>query len=441
MFTIENLIEKIYEPKSKELFKDIYTSYTQGQYRATIVMLWTAVICDLIYKLQYLRDVYNDQIAIKILEEIANKQKKNSKSSEWEKFLIEEINTRTQLITTIEKENLEYLQKQRNLCAHPIITNDNILFTPNKELTRSLMRIALDSVLLKAPLLTKNYIDTVLNDLEKRGDDFIFWDEVCERYVENRYLKHLNLNQILALFKVLWRFVFMPHNNREENNAYVNYNLLKHIFKKYKSECLNSMKNNIDSYSYYKKNNIARRLFNTFIVENYQIYSVLSEPTKAIFKSEVRIFPKNIPYFFLYEMNFQQYLTKLDDDFNNRKETIQPDSLGSVIPSICNQAKEHNLKEVLLNLFITWYSKSSDYDEANVIFDELIKNNIKNFSLQQIEKLIALASKNNQTYDRKRAKQDHRFIIQKYIQLNGTYDRVKGTPFEELFNIEESVPF
>ena len=215
MFTIEDLIEKIYEPKSKELFKDIYTSYTQGQYRATIVMLWTAVICDLVYKLQYLRDIYNDQTSIKILEEIANEQKKNPKSSEWEKILIDEMNKRTQLITTIEKENLEYLQKQRNLCAHPIITNDNILFTPNKELTRSLMKIALDSVLLKAPLLSKNYIDTVLEDFERRRDDFLFWDDTFGNYFQSRYLNHLNINQILKLFKILWRIVFLPHDSRE----------------------------------------------------------------------------------------------------------------------------------------------------------------------------------------------------------------------------------
>ena len=77
MFTIEDLIEKINEPKSKELFRDVYATYAQGQYRATVVMLWTVVVCDLIYKLQYLRDVYNDSTAISILNEIENKQKKN----------------------------------------------------------------------------------------------------------------------------------------------------------------------------------------------------------------------------------------------------------------------------------------------------------------------------------------------------------------------------
>ena len=64
MFMIEDLIEKINESKTKELFKDVYALYSQGQYRATIVMLWTVTVCDLVYKLQYLKDLYNDSTAI-----------------------------------------------------------------------------------------------------------------------------------------------------------------------------------------------------------------------------------------------------------------------------------------------------------------------------------------------------------------------------------------
>ena len=185
MFTIEDLIEKIYEPKSKELFRDVYASYTQEQYRATIVMLWTVVVCDLVYKLQYLRDIYNDAIAIDILEKITKNQKKNPKNPEWEKVLLKEICERTNLLDEIEKDNLEYLHNQRHLCAHPIITNENILYKPTKELTRSLMRIALEGILLKSPLLSKHYIDTILEDIEKRGNDFFPWEDNFERYCQN----------------------------------------------------------------------------------------------------------------------------------------------------------------------------------------------------------------------------------------------------------------
>ena len=68
MYTLEELIEQIKEPKSKKLFNEIFSIYNQGIYRPVVVMLWTVVVCDIIYKLQYLKYIYNDKIAIEILD-------------------------------------------------------------------------------------------------------------------------------------------------------------------------------------------------------------------------------------------------------------------------------------------------------------------------------------------------------------------------------------
>lgn len=441
MFTIEDLIEKIYEPKTKELFRDVYTSYTQGQYRATVVMLWTVVICDFIYKLQYLKDIYNDATAIDILEKIADKQKKNPKNPEWENFLIDTIFERTNFIDEIEKENLNYLQKQRNLCAHPIITNENILFKPTKELTRSLIRIALDSVLLKSTLLSKRYVDTILEDLEKRIDDFFPWDDNFERYCQNRYLNHLNKNQILKLFKLLWRMTFSPHNDREEQNSFTNLQLLKFIFKKYKSQCIDYMRQDIEAYSYDKSNNKAKEYFNGFIIENYNMYSHLSEQTKALFESEIRQFPSDMPYFFISQKTFEEYLSVLNEEFNNRQEVIEKHSIWLPAINLRNQAKERGLENMLYNMFINWYASSINFNEADILFDELIKNNLKEFSLEQIIELIKLSSQNNQTYNRGKATQDHKYIVQRYLKLDGSYDNIHNTPFEDLYIELGGCPF
>lgn len=441
MFTIEDLIEKIYEPKSKELFRDIYTSYTQGQYRATIVMLWTVVVCDLVYKLQYLRDVYNDTTAIDILSKITEKQTNDKRKSEWENYLVEKVKDRTQLITDIEKESLEYLQKQRNLCAHPIITNENILFKPNKELTRSLMRIALETTLLKSPLLTKKYVDTILEDIEKRADDFFPWDNNFERYCQNRYLNHLNENQILNLFKLLWRLIFLPHNDREETNSFINFQLFKYIFSKYRQQCINFMQDNIDLYSYDSSNKNTSEHFNSFIIENSGIYTLLSEQTKALFESESRIFPQNLPYYFISNKSFNDYLNMLNEDFNNRKETIKNNSIWLAANNLQKQAKELGLKDNVYNLFIQWYAKSLDFNEADTLFNEIIRHNYKDFSIGQITMLIKECSNNNQTYNRARATYDHKLIVKRFIDLHGNYEDINNTPFEDLYIELGGVPF
>ncbi len=74
-FSIELAADKISEPRTREYFQEVLNSYTSSNYRSAVVMLWTVVICDLIYKLQDLRDIYNDTIAQSILDHIAIRDK------------------------------------------------------------------------------------------------------------------------------------------------------------------------------------------------------------------------------------------------------------------------------------------------------------------------------------------------------------------------------
>ena len=62
--------EKIYFTKTKEYFQEVISSYSNGNYRSAVVMLYSICICDLLYKLQELKDIYNDSTAINILQTI-----------------------------------------------------------------------------------------------------------------------------------------------------------------------------------------------------------------------------------------------------------------------------------------------------------------------------------------------------------------------------------
>ena len=96
---------------------------------------------------------------------------------------------------------------------------------------------------------------------------------------------------------------------------------------------------------------------------------------------------------------------------------------------------------MLYNMFINWYASSINFNEADILFDELIKNNLKEFSLEQIIELIKLSSQNNQTYNRGKATQDHKYIVQRYLKLDGSYDNIHNTPFEDLYIELGGCPF
>lgn len=438
---IEDLIEKINESKTKELFKDVYALYSQGQYRATIVMLWTVTVCDLVYKLQYLKDLYNDSTAIDILNKITDKQKRNPKNPEWEIFLIKELNERTQLITDIEKENLEYLQKQRNLCAHPIITQDNILFKPTKELTRSLIRIVLESILLKSPLLSKEYKDMILEDFESKKESFELWDENADRYFENRYLKHLNINQILNLFRLLWKVVFITKDERAINNLEINANLLNYLFSKYTNECINFMEESIDYYTYDNSEKEISRQFEWFIIKYSGLYEILSEQTKSIFKAEQRNFARKIPLYFTTDYSLKEYMEKLTTKFKEREEEISGTEMFIPLIQLQSQAANQDEIDSYHDLCIDWYTDSRTFNEADLMFGLTIRHRYKTFDLEKFHKFIRQSSRNSQTYYRKRANDDHKLIIKKFLELGGEYEAVKETPFEDLYIELGGAPF
>ena len=52
--------EDIYFAKTGEYFNEVLSNYANGNYRSAVVMLYSVAICDLLFKLQELADMYND---------------------------------------------------------------------------------------------------------------------------------------------------------------------------------------------------------------------------------------------------------------------------------------------------------------------------------------------------------------------------------------------
>ena len=81
-------LDKIESPKTKEYFKEVISSYANGNYRSAIVMLYIVTVTDLMYKLQELDELYNDSTARKILADL---EKNRTSKSSWENTLIDKI--------------------------------------------------------------------------------------------------------------------------------------------------------------------------------------------------------------------------------------------------------------------------------------------------------------------------------------------------------------
>ena len=57
-YSLENSIEQINSERTKKYFREVSSSYFNGNYRASIVTLYSVVINDILIKLEVLDEIY-----------------------------------------------------------------------------------------------------------------------------------------------------------------------------------------------------------------------------------------------------------------------------------------------------------------------------------------------------------------------------------------------
>ncbi|HDD45404.1 MAG TPA: hypothetical protein ENG63_11190, partial [Candidatus Desulfofervidus auxilii] len=310
-FSIEMMAEKIIDSRTKEYFQEVYRSYVVGNYRAALVSLWTVIICDLIFKLQELADL-GDETAFSILEKIKDLQEKNPTSPEWEKILLEEIKKRTQFLENFEYEFLLYLQKRRHICAHPVLTQTEILFTPSKDEVRSFIRNALEYVLTKPAIMTRKVFDALVEELEAKKN-ILLDKEILKRFLSTKYFPHFNDLIENKIFESLWMLVFKVTDERCEKNRDINFLTLTILYERRPEAIQNYIKDKRDKFSEISLEQSIPKYFFAFLREHPYIFNLLNDAAKAQIESFINS-NLNIDYFiqaYFLSRSFEEHIDKI----------------------------------------------------------------------------------------------------------------------------------
>lgn len=410
MFDIEEKMEAIQDPKTKEFFKEVYSSYQHGNYRSAVVMLWAVVISDIIFKLKFLDDTYRNKKAEKILKEIKEKQKENPVDSKWEKDILEKAYVELKFITLNEKNDLEYLHKQRNFSAHPVLTDDNLLLAPNKDTTRSLIRNAMEAVLLKTPLLHCELVNSIVEDLDKNKDRLSSYENI-KPYIQKRYFPNISNDGAIKIFKALWRFIFDTRNQDEDKNRQINFFALSVFVERYQDLYISEIKKNT---SYYQVSPEYIERIILFLKKHPQIYQVLDESVKTLIKSSV----KKLDQFFISDFlssNLEEHYNTVLSRLNSEDLSVSQENL-----KICFEiAKEKNMLSNFFEICIKLYSKSINFDKADYNYYQYISPFLSEYTLNDILLLMRETNDKTQVCNRNRAYFDHNNVIKKFYALGG----------------------
>jgi len=403
--SIERLAEKIYNEKTREYFKEVQSSYFNGNFRSAVVVLYSVVIFDLLYKLRDLRDIYDAESAKKILEEIKQKQENNPKDPAWESDLYKNVHKRTKFLSHGELTNIESLHKHRHLSAHPVLSHDIELYMPNKDETRAHIRNMLEGVLIKPPIFSKNIFVNLIKDVSENASKLPPND--LKKYVNDKYFRNLSDPIINDIFKQLWKFVFVKEGLDLSKNREINFKVLKILIQQNKPEILDYIRNN-QAYFSTVNDTLFSHLFD-FLCENPDFYEAFDKPTKILIKSKVNSEQEyKLRGHFLYEnmANYRNVAEKIF--FPLVAKSDWGSNLYKMFENYIQFLKDNgeNFNEIVIKHF----GNSDSYDKADNRFTNYIKPHLENFTDADLNILREKWSANNQICERGRAGEDFKLI-------------------------------
>lgn len=407
---IEEKAERIESSATRYYFSEVYSCYINGNYRAAVVSLWSVLVCDAVYKTQKLFELTGDAWANKKLTAIEKLQQENSKSSEWELDLFEGFYTNKKFIGIGEISNIRDIQKKRHLCAHPVLSEDNALYTPNKESVKSMILNALDDFLIRNNYYGKD-VFPILRDTLK--EDSEYYSELKNiKSLISKYCQRLTPTAIYQIFKDFYKFSFRLDDEDAVKYRRMNRSACFHLYQEVKKvpsliQRMKEEKDFFENISY--KTNALTFLFH-FLSFNRDIYDNFSEEMRDRLKT-CRDKETEDDIFYGLKICSMFSFKRPDDYFNFLKEALDCNNIKrftfAEYEFISEVFHDVDCREMLQNISISYAENSSTYDDADNRFDLVLNEKLLNsFTSEQLNRLITCFDTNSQIGTRYRNRID-----------------------------------
>lgn len=421
--------EEIYFSKTKEYFQEVLSSYSIGNYRSATVMLYSVAICDLLFKLQELKDMYNDTIADEILKEFEKSRSEhdNKSRSKWEKEFIDNIYKKTDLLDLEAYTNLNHLYDHRNFSAHPALNENYELVTPSKETTIANIKNILNNILVKPPIFIKNIVDALTEDLKDKKNIYAGEDDKLSLYLSNKYYSKMSESMKIKTIKAFWKFCFcLPENQECKSNFLINRKALKFLILSYEKETVKYIKENNNLFSVANDEFCQLNLV-IFLSEIPSIYDELDSDVKLqldkIIEKDSRA--KAIAWF-----KYKIVSEHLDYLKSCSTLTLEKNAIKRMVLYYSNIGE----MSTLIDFFIWYYGQSDCFDSADERFCLVLEPFLDKMSAKQFEQIIENTNSNNQIWNRGLAKTANNKIMQyakNVLDNDFNYDKYENFYFDK----------
>ena len=410
---IEELRINIQDPRSREAVDEVLSCFYSQNLRSAIVMLYATVVSDVYYKCNDLWDTYKDAGAKQIVDDIQQEWRDHPTSSDWEKTIVEKCHAMNKIIDGEDLIHFQSLQRERNLCAHPIIDGSNTLYQPNAATVQGMMIDMMRGILCKPSFMSKHLLGSFLDDIEKVKDVIKKRGEM-EDYIRAKYLDKINNEKgEYDLFKKLWRFVFQKTDNKSHDNRKENLWALCLIYERNEGYIKTQINREQD---YYGANiNIddvsCIRAFIMFVNVNQEVYDKLPDDFRIKIVPKVQADTELKACAFFLSPNLKQHADSLTSDISS-----------SAALYISRHLRNNYNNGEALDFLIRIYSGANYYDDADDYYDNLIAPCLGFFTEQQLVRILEVSNDNSQIYGRRRAAMSIRAIKNQIRKIKPDFD-------------------
>ncbi|KAA8385429.1 hypothetical protein FKW31_08705 [Acetobacter sp. DmW_136] len=404
-FSIDLSADRIIDQRTRDYFAEVSRSFANECYRSSLVMLWTVVVCDLVYKLQTLRDLYSDTSAGKLLTDVETKRLANPTSPDWEIFLLDEVFKRTKMLEISEHAQLKHLQQLRHFSAHPVLSGTDLLFRPTKEDARAQIRMALEALLMKPALFSKKIVETLVTDIAANKAVLISREKL-KAYLEARYLPNMPLATERELFRALWKFCFKLNNAETVANRQINLDALSILYARNRVEMRTMINGDRPAFSNVGPDAQPLDALILFLVDYPELYSSLDRSATLLVDGRLAADINNRAMAHFTKPDMAAHLAALDGEDVTKLATITE----TVWQSLLSEAEAAGVIDEAVRIAIKIYGKSENFDAADKRFSRFIKPILPKLTVATLTELLAECEANPQTYGRARATYDHPLI-------------------------------
>lgn len=443
---------KISSAKTREYFKEVESSYINGNYRSAVVMLYVVTIFDILSKLQDYCNTYPDDEKVKsVLDSYTahfsnihpkdntsegnstnaedNINKSNDKKqyvpskSEWERILIQGIESSTGLFDQSTKQKVDELKIWRNLSAHPILQNGTELLMPSKETTAALIHDIYSGILIKSSFCLskdKKMAEKIANDLKSQKAIFPEGnDNSLKQYLNKKYIDVIDNYTKCVVFSDLWKFVFYFDDADCKKNRKIICRALQVIYDSAPEIICRYMSNNpkkfpitvtndiVSDYVHCEYLNPEGIVYNAalFLVKNLKAYEAIKENPEIGAFCGVIVKDKKARVLAVVMENYD----KKNDEFINAVKEELKKNLKDLETPICDALEvcytKKGIYKDFLRLTIDFFGGSCCFHDAETNYRVAIKpyllrlKNTTEDKNEYLEQLLSVSNSNSQIYD------------------------------------------